>query len=165
MDHWFLLQSKPKQELVAYQNLCNQGYTSFLPTIVRQKIQRGVLTTKTEPLFNRYLFVRLDPDGGQSWAPLRSTIGVAQLVRFGTRYAKLDDELINTLNAQSNRIEERYQAGDRVTITKGPFVGFEAVFASYDGNERAILFLQWLSERIRVRQASFALSTFSVAHA
>lgn len=165
MLHWYLLRSKPKQEQVAYQNLCNQGYTSFLPTIARQKIQRGVLTTKSEPLFNRYLFVRLDPDGGQSWAPLRSTIGVAQLVRFGTQYAKLDDELINTLNAQSDRIEERYQAGDRVTIIKGPFSGFEAIFATYDGNERAMLFLQWVSERIRVRQASFALSTFSKAHA
>lgn len=149
MHHWYILQSKPKQELVAYQNLCNKGYTSFLPTIARQKIQHGVLTTKSEPLFSRYLFVRLDPDGEQSWAPLSSTIGVAQHVRFGTQFAELDDELTNTLNAQSDRIKERYQAGDLVTITKGPFSGLEAIFASYDGNDRAILFLQWVSERIR----------------
>lgn len=136
-----------------------------MPTIVRQKIQRGVLITETEPLFNLYLFVRLDPDGGQSWAPLRSTIGVAKLVRFGTQHVKLDDELINTLNAQSDRIEERYQAGDRVTITKGPFSGLETIFASYDGNERAILFLQRVSESTRVRQTSFALSRFSKAQA
>ena len=97
--------------------------------------------------------------------PYSRLLLVAQLVRFGTQYAKLDDELINTLNAQSDRIEERYQAGDRVTIIKGPFSGLEAIFATYDGNERAMLFLQWVSERIRVRQASFALSTFSKAHA
>lgn len=135
MQHWYLLQSKPKQEQVGYQKLCNQVYSSFLPTIARQKIQRGVLTINHEPLFNRYLFVRLDPDGVQSWAPLPSTIGVTQLVLFGTYHAKLDDELINSLNAQSGKIEERYQEGFWINIIKGLFSGLEAIFASCDDNE------------------------------
>jgi transcriptional antiterminator RfaH len=160
MKSWYLLQSKPKQEGVAYQNLCNQAYETFLPTIIVEKIHRGVRKTKIEPLFNRYLFVRLDPDGNQSWTPLRSTMGVSQLVRFGSRYAKLADELVNALKDRIHNqpVLDLFVPGDRITITQGSFSGLEAVFKCYDGNHRALVLLNWLGNNIRVKEARFELS-------
>lgn len=127
-----------------------------------EKIQGGVRKTKIEPLFARYLFVRLDPDGSQSWAPLRSTVGVSQLVRFGSNYAKLADELVQALK-QSVHIHPvigLFAPGDRVTITQGPFAGLEGVFNSFDGNQRAIVLISWLASNMRVKEASFELSAF-----
>ena len=160
MNGWFLLQSKPKQESVAYQNLCNQAYEAFLPTIAVEKIHRGVRKIKIEPLFNRYLFVRLDPEGSQSWAPLQSTIGVSHLVRFGSHYAKLADELVHALKykIQNHPVLGHFIPGDRVIITRGPFAGIEAAFNSYDGNHRALVLLNWLGSSMRVKEARFELS-------
>jgi len=159
MNSWYLLQSKPKQESLAYRHLCNQAYETFLPTITVEKIHGGVRKTKIEPLFTRYLFVRLDPDGSQSWAPLRSTMGVSQLVRFGSHYAKLTDELVHVLKQRIyiNPVKNLFAPGDRVTITQGPFTGIEAAFNSYDGNQRAIVLLNWLGGNMRVNEARFEL--------
>ena len=49
-------------------------------------------------MFARYLFVRLSTsDNGPSWAPIRATLGVSQLVRFDTRPAKVEDPLVDLL--------------------------------------------------------------------
>jgi transcriptional antiterminator RfaH len=37
----------------------------------------------------------------QSWAPIRSTLGVSRLVTFGQIPAKIDDELIAAMQSQS----------------------------------------------------------------
>ena len=159
MNSWYLLQSKPKQESVAYRHLCNQGYETFLPTITVEKIHGGVRKTKSEPLFARYLFVRLDPDGSRSWAPLRSTMGVSQLVRFGSHYAKLADELVHALKQRIHvhPVMSLFASWDSVTITQGPFIGLEAVFNNYDGNQRAIVLLNWLGSNMRVKEARLEL--------
>ena len=55
---WRVCYTKPHQEFRAEQNLASQGYEVYLPTILTQKICRGQLINKTEPLFSRYCFVR-----------------------------------------------------------------------------------------------------------
>ena len=158
MKSWYLLQSKSKQESLAYQHLRNQGYEVFLPMITVEKIRNRVRKTNVEPLFNRYLFVRLDPEGSQSWAPLRSTRGVIHLVRFGSHYAKLADDLVHVLKDKINNhpVLALFEPGDRVRITQGPFVGLEAVFNSYDGNHRALVLLNWLGS-MPLKKAYFEL--------
>jgi transcriptional antiterminator RfaH len=162
MKAWYLLQSKPKQESLAYQHLCNQAYEAFLPTITVEKIRRGVRKTMVEPLFNRYLFVRLDPKGRQSWAPLRSTKGVSHLVCFGSYYAKLPDDLVDALRYKTHNhpVLSLFEPGDHVTITEGPFTGLEAVFNSYDGDRRALVLINWLGSSMRIKEARFELGAF-----
>jgi transcriptional antiterminator RfaH len=158
MKSWYLLQSKPKQESLAYQHLCNQAYEAFLPMITVEKIRSGVRKTNVEPLFSRYLFVRLDSEGSQSWAPLRSTVGVSHLVRFGSHYAKLADDLVHILKDKihNHSVSGLFEPGDCVRITQGPFTGLEAVFNGYDGNHRALVLLNWLNG-MRVKEAYFEL--------
>lgn len=41
-----------------------------------QKIRQRKTALVAEPMFARYLFIRLDTSGcGQSWSPIRSTLG------------------------------------------------------------------------------------------
>ena len=97
---------------MALTQLARQGYESYLPLFAAEKLVRRKSTVVQEPMFARYLFVRLDTTGqGQSWSPIRSTVGVSELVCFGSRPARVDDALIATL-----REREATQQADPITL-------------------------------------------------
>ena len=118
---WFLVRSKPRQEAVALTHLARQGFESYLPLFATEKLVRRKTTVVQEPMFARYLFVRLDTSGqGQSWSPIRSTVGVSELVCFGSRPARVDAALIASLRerqmAQQADPDTLFTAGDSVRM-------------------------------------------------
>ena len=85
---WYVVHTKVRQEALALTNLNRQGFECYMPMIKLEKIRQRKTATVAEPMFPRYLFIRLDTSGsGQSWSPIRSTLGVSQLVRFGGQSA------------------------------------------------------------------------------
>ena len=78
---WILVYTKVKQEQRAKRNLENQGFEIFLPMIAFAK-QNQTKSITLKPMFPRYLFVHLD-QCHDNWGPIRSTIGVSHLVKFG----------------------------------------------------------------------------------
>lgn len=150
---WYLIHTRPRQELIALENLERQGYVCYLPRFRFEKIRRRQLVVVDEPLFARYMFVRLaSAGGGLSWAPIRSTRGVAKLVRFGEQPARADDALVAHLQKreQGKPVEKLFRAGDKVTITQGPFAGLEAIYQSDDPQERSIILLEIMSRAARL---------------
>jgi transcriptional antiterminator RfaH len=150
---WYLVLSKPRQENVAHDNLQRQGYESYLPQMRIERFKRQKLVTVTEPMFQRYLFVRLDhSDKGQSWTPIQSTVGVSQLVRFGPQAAKVDDALIKLLRhrEQQSPVDSMFKPGDLVVVADGPFAGIEAIYQTIDAEQRALILLQVLSKPVTV---------------
>lgn len=154
---WFLVRSKPRQESVALTHLARQGYESYLPLFATEKLVRRKSTVVQEPMFARYLFVRLDTSGhergqGQSWSPIRSTVGVSELVSFGSRPARVDDALIATLRereiAQQGTPTTLFAHGDSVRITEGAFAGLEAIYQMNDAEGRAMVLLDLLSKPV-----------------
>jgi len=150
---WFLVRSKPRQESVALTHLARQGYESYLPLFATEKLVRRKSTVVQEPMFARYLFVRLDTSGlGQSWIPIRSTVGVSELVCFGSRPARVDDILIATLReretAQQASPNTLFAHGDNVRITEGAFAGLEAIYQMNDAEGRAMVLLDLLSKPV-----------------
>ncbi|OYZ76256.1 MULTISPECIES: transcription/translation regulatory transformer protein RfaH [unclassified Polaromonas] len=156
MKQWYLLYTKPRQEKLALQHLQNQEYEVYLPLVQVEKIRQGVRSLVEEALFPRYLFVRLDEAGSQSWAPIRSTVGVSQLVKFGTRFAQVSQELVGWVQEQAKGVElaPEFNEGELVSITEGPFRGVDAIFKTYDGEKRAVLFLSLLT---KMTEATFGL--------
>ena len=109
MSNWYLIHTKIRQERVALDNLERQGFECFLPLMRAEKLRRGALLVVQEALFPRYLFIRLGTGlESQSWAPIRSTLGVSRLVTFGLIPAKIDDELIGALRTQSEASQVRH---------------------------------------------------------
>ena len=105
-------------------------------------------TATEEPLFPRYLLIRLDADGtGQSWAPIRSTKGVSQMVTFGGEPAKVSETLVAALR-QREAEEPRplFAPGERLTIGEGPFAGLDAVYEMPDGDRRAMVLIEILGK-------------------
>ena len=147
--HWFVVQTRPRQVRRAELNLRNQGYTTYLPVWRVERIYRSKRVASTEPLFPNYLFIRLD-HRRDHWRPIRSTRGVSRLVSFGADPVPVADQVIEEIRERTNKVKgmSALSKGDSVEITKGPFHGLDAVFQSFDSDERAILFLRILEKQV-----------------
>ncbi|NIR58565.1 MAG: transcription/translation regulatory transformer protein RfaH [Gammaproteobacteria bacterium] len=163
-EAWYLIYSKPRGERLARENLARQGYETYLP-LVRARARRGRRAAGVvEPMFPRYLFVYLDAVN-QSWAPIRSTLGVARLVRFGTWPARVPDGLIRRLRDEEDehgvqRREPRdFQQGQQVRIRSGPMAGYAAVFAARTGEKRVQVLLEIADQTARVSLPSVDVET------
>lgn len=166
-QQWLLIQTKPREEQRASDHLQAQGAQTYLPTIQVEKITRGKHITKTEPLFPGYLFVQ-NPDaeepGALTYTTIRSTRGVAKIVRFGNDYTLLPNTLIETIRSQtpgltpSEAHSTAPKAGDKVQITEGPFAGLEAIYHQPDGQMRSMVFINILHQQTL---ATIDNSTFS----
>jgi transcriptional antiterminator RfaH len=151
---WYLVYTKPRQEGTALINLECQGYQCYLPQLRTEKIRRRKAEIVTESLFPRYLFVRLDTSGnGKSWSPIRSTFGVSQLVHFGGRPAKVNNQLVELLRVreQARPTKSLFDIGDAVMITDGPFAGFEAIYQTADAERRSMILLEILSKSVSMQ--------------
>ena len=148
---WYLVHTKPRQEEIALANLERQGYDCYLPQMRIERIRRRKAEVATEPMFPRYLFIRLDSsDQGKSWSPIRSTLGVSQLVHFGARAAKVDDSLVDLLRQRERALptEAMFHSGDSVVIAGGPFAGIEAIYQTVDAERRAFILLEILAKPV-----------------
>jgi len=147
MKNWYLIQTKPKQESIAVQNLSYQGFNVFHP--------KATINNKITPLFPRYLFIELD-DKTQNWTPIRSTKGVANFVRFGLSFAKVPNKIINMIKIQQQQTIEKlinicsHQKGDSIEIQSGAFKGQQAIFKNYSANDRVIVLLKLIGQQQEV---------------
>ena len=160
--HWYLVHTKPRQEKCALDNLHRQGYQCYLPTIPAEKLRQGLITIAYEPLFPRYLFIRLGRgDSAKSWAPIRSTKGVSRLVSFGIEPARMDDGLIELLRMQEALVQAEpvrlFKRGERVRLTKEPFAGIECIYQMADGESRAMVLIEILSKPVAMLVAPAGL--------
>lgn len=156
--NWYCVQTKPRAEAVALEQLERQRYHCLLPRIRRVVVASRTRPRKTvvEALFPRYLFLSADPST-QSLAPIRSTIGVIGLVRFAGQPARVDEAIIARLSRDAGVdgvIEPtpfQPAPGDRVQVMEGPFAGLMGVYAQANGEARAIVLLQLLGSQRAVR--------------
>ena len=151
---WYLVYCKPRQETVARENLARQRYATYLPFMHVVRRRRGKRLTLVEPMFPRYLFIHLNSQT-DNWAPIRSTLGVVSVVRFGRSAARVPDKLIAALrsreDAQGIQIlpVEEYKPGSRVRITQGSFAGYEGIFQAANGRDRVTVLLDVLGRNAR----------------
>jgi transcriptional antiterminator RfaH len=151
---WYVVHTKLRQEALAMTNLNRQGFECYMPMLKMEKMRRHKATLVEEPMFPRYLFIRLDTSGsGPSWSPIRSTLGVSQLVRFGGQPAVVDSKLIELLRTreQVGQPERLFKAGEKVVVADGPFAGIEAIFKTADAESRAMILLEMLSKPVAMR--------------
>ncbi|HLV77711.1 MAG TPA: transcription/translation regulatory transformer protein RfaH [Marinobacter sp.] len=142
---WYAVQHKPAQGDRAVQHLQNQEIACFYPKIEVEKIRGGKRIKKLEPLFSGYVFVNLDQTDPQ-WAKLRSTRGVIRVVSFANKPAAISDDVIHQIKASIDKVAEQggIRPGQAVELDSGPFKGLGAVFQSYDGDERAIVLINFM---------------------
>jgi transcriptional antiterminator RfaH len=166
--YWYVIHTKPKQELRAAQNLEQQGYTIFLPLIPVQKFFKNTIKVIQEPLFARYLFIQLD-QVNSNWFPIKSTRGVHQIVRFGTytEPVKAHPQLIEDLKRWSVEKTPKalFSQGESILIQHGPFKGLEATFQKLldepSGESRAMILIDILGQTHNLRICTHHIKTLA----
>lgn len=154
---WYVLQCKPGQGDRALEHLQNQDISCFYPKVMVEKLRGGKRNNKLEALFTGYIFIRLSQEN-PVWSKLRSTRGVLRIVGFGGKPLPISDAVIDHVRQGLDAVSLSggIKSGDDVELAGGPFAGLNAVFQSYDGDERAIVLIDFMqkSQRISVPVSS-----------
>lgn len=166
---WFLVFTKPSSEQTAQTNLERQGYRVYYPRLLRPSLHRGRWVDRIVSLFPRYLFIQLDT-ARQSLAPVRSTLGVANIVRFGSESTVVPNAILDDLILRADpesglhrlSVSRPFEPGSRVRVVTGAFEGLDGVFEREGGSERVVVLLDLLGQYTPVRIPSrFVVRSFA----
>ena len=161
MSHWYLIHTKASGELLAQLNLERQGYEVYLPRIFQPIWRKDRWVERITALFPRYLFLRLR-EGRQTLAPIQSTVGVTNVVKFGPNYAIVPDQIIGNLRSREDPARGAHLLNGRVPLVTGmpvkimlrAFRELEGIFKCEVGAERVIVLLKLLGRDAQVRVAT-----------
>jgi transcriptional antiterminator RfaH len=146
---WYVLHSCPYKEEMLWHSLLSKGVEVFYPRVRVKPVNprsRSIL-----PYFPGYMFVQCDLEVvGKNffeWMP-----GARGLVKFDGIPAILEDSFVAALRKRIGEIVEKkgegLKSGDVVTIQKGPFEGYEAIFDTrLSGSDRVRVLLLLLDQR------------------
>ena len=164
---WYLAYTKPRSEHVAGSQLARQGYAVYVPQYKSLKRTPQGMVAHHSPLFPRYVFVR-PGHPAQSIAPVRSTIGVSHVVRFGITPATVSDELVGALRSFEQQREAAslvelsvLRAGRRVAVCAGPLKGLEGLVSAKAGTRVTVL-LEVLGRQTRVSLPEHQLESLAI---
>ncbi|TXS90844.1 transcription/translation regulatory transformer protein RfaH [Parahaliea maris] len=150
---WLAVQTKPRGEIEALQNLERQGFSVFLPRVRQRKRRPGGWQWLVGPLFPRYLFIDVVL-GEADLGVIRSTRGVVDLVRFGAALIPVENRVIEFLQRGQSQddgaaVEDDspYRHGERVEILRGPFAGLSGIFQVQREKDRVELLLDLLGRQ------------------
>jgi len=144
-NRWYLAYTKPRQEQIALVNLEQQAFEAYLPLYKKfKKTEQGPIAL-FEPMFPRYILFR-PTRAEQSISVVRSTKGIASIVRFGFEPALMNDELVRRIRLFE---EDRYHAtllelsqlksGQTVRLKHPALAGVEGLIQSVSSKRVAVL--------------------------
>lgn len=165
MSLWYVVQTKVRQEAITQANLQRQGYRTYCPFIMHSRRRQGIWQKVSEPLFPRYLFIQLT-EGEDNFAPIRSTVGVSKLVRFGDKPAHISEKVIDVIRQQEYQLKQGasdampWKEGDKVHILEGALSGLTGIFKKKGTDERVIILLELLGKENQVEINGNILATY-----
>lgn len=133
-DRYYVVQTKPQKELLAAQEIQNQGFETFLPLIKHlPRMRRGkFLEARLSPLFPKYLFVQFNPTYDQ-WRSLNGTRGVIRVMCMDEhRPSPVPILTMSSLLQTGGLIEEEkaglpFNPGDTVEFVEGSLKGVQGI--------------------------------------
>jgi len=163
---WYVAHTKVRQEQTACENLARQGYKVYLPQMKMLKRRRGRQQAQYEPLFPRYIFFQ-PGSAAHSISPVRSTLGVSTIVRFGQEPAVIRLETLREIRDFEARRNDAtdveispFQPGVHIRVADGPLIGLEGLISDVS-QERVVVLMHLLGQDTRV---SLSYHQLLVAH-
>lgn len=157
MQRWYVVHTKTRRELTALDHLRRQGFSAYLPQYRASRRHARRVEQVARPLFPRYLFVALDPEGAP-WRAVNSTVGVSHVVCHGERPTPVPAGVVETIRAREDAAgmilldaTPELQPGDTVRIQDGPLGDLTGVFESRSDEERVTVLLTLMGRQVRVR--------------
>ena len=156
MSDWHAVHTQPGREQFAAGHLERQGFTVYLPRILRQRRHARQVTRIRAPLFPRYLFVRFDRVRDR-WHAINGTHGVCYLVCAGDRPSRVPPGVVAAIRAHENgdglvelAADPALDCGDQVRVTTGPLADCTGIFDCRDDRQRVVILLDLLGRKLRV---------------
>ncbi len=151
MLRWYLIHTRPLSEVIAQTNLERQGFEVYFPRFEQCVRRKRGCEARVGALFPRYLFLRLDA-GRQALSPVRSTWGVATVVRFGAEFAVVPDSVVCELRSRADPETGLHRLSGAVRLARGSLVkivasaldGLEGIFERTAGRGRVVVLLELL---------------------
>ena len=156
MAFWACARVEPRREAVAERFLQRAGFLTYCPRLYERRLRQGKRIESVTPLFPGYTFLTIE----QQWHVALRIIGVCGLIMGDERPARVPDAVIAGLKSRERAdglIElikpVGLKRGDRVRISRGPFVGHLALFGGMKPRERCEVLLALLGAPQRVALA------------
>jgi len=162
---WFVVHTHPRAEKLAAAHLRNQGFTTYLPCYRKRRSHARRTEIVQAPLFPRYLFIKMSEEQPH-WRAVRSTVGVADIVRQGERPAPAPEGIVEAIQARetdgmvSLPAQDLFHKGEALRISAGTFQGHTGLFECTGDNERIVVLLELLGRKVRLN-----VPALDVAHA
>jgi transcriptional antiterminator RfaH len=149
---WLAAYTRPRHEAAVARQLEAKEVTYLLPTYVRRSRWSDRMQAVVEPLFPSYVFVNVSHD---EQLRVLQTAGVIHLVSVAGRPAPLRDEDVTMLRACAARARELephpfLSIGQKVRVTRGPFLGWEGVLAKRKNSQRLVITLEQIMRSVSV---------------
>lgn len=147
--NWYVIHTKPKQEVRASRNLEAWGVETFVPWLASRRKPLG-----SEPLFPGYVFALFNVRDAHKISFAR---GVMYIVSFGGILAKVDDEIMTEVRARTDengvvQIRTILNEGDLVVVRSGPLENLCGIFEKeMPGKQRIQILLKTISFSARVQ--------------
>jgi transcriptional antiterminator RfaH len=160
-ERWFVVQSRPRQELYAAQQLGRQDFHTFVPrlrkTVRHARRQRTVLAA----LFPRYLFVALDLERDR-WRSVLGTFGVTTMIMDGERPRPVPPGIVEGLAGIAGGdgavdFGDRLRVGADVRFLDGPFAEQIGRILRLDERGRVAVLLEVMGGERTVRAHASSL--------
>lgn len=153
---WYVAYTQPQREQLAQVNLVLQGFEVYLCQYKTFKKSPGGVAAAWQPMFPRYIFFR-PAHAGQSISVVRSTRGIAFVLRFGLTPALLKPEelrLIKALESAQNQADagqdSPFQPGLKVRLQNCGLSGLEGLVHSVS-SKRVTLLIELLGREKKVQ--------------
>jgi transcriptional antiterminator RfaH len=152
---WYVVQTQPHAEARAQEHLRRQGFTTYLPRLIKSRRHARKTEQVSRPLFPRYMFVLIDSTQ-QGWHAIRSTFGVSHLVGGEGGPMAVRDGVIEALQQREDadghfRIDApKFLRGAVVRVLDGVFASCLGLFESMNDKDRVAVLLDLLGRRVRV---------------
>ena len=153
-QRWYVARSQPHRELVAKQQLENQGYRVFLPRYAKSRRHARKFETVLAPLFPRYLFLILDLTQDR-WRSVNGTYGVDRLLMRGSQPEAVPQGLVEQLIRVAQQdgavsFSPSLREGQTVLVTAGPFAQLVGELKHLDDQGRVRVLLEIMGGTVPV---------------
>ena len=115
MKNWYVVYTQPNGENLADLHLQRQGFEVYLPRYSKMISHARYLKKVSRPLFQRYLFVRLNIET-QLWRSINGTLGVTRLVSRGEKPVAVPEGIVDELKKRED---------EKTTLTINRSLSFE----------------------------------------
>ena len=154
MENWYLIRCKPRKEAVAITYLRDKNVEVYFPMMEQLVMRKCAISRLLKPLFPSYIFGKFDVN--EKYSLVQWGHGVREIVSFGSYPLPVPLQIIEAIKSRADggniiKKARRFEKGDQVTITAGPFRNLTGIFDHWvSDTERICILLNYMRYGARV---------------